>query len=62
MIIIIDTEDPHGYVDFSRDNKHVILDGDFHVVARFDVVDRDDDGEPNVIRELPHDWRPEVTI
>ena len=62
MILIIDTDKTWAYTKFSPDNQDVVLDGTYHVVAQFEVLERDDDGDANVIRELPHDWRPEVTI
>ncbi len=64
MILIIDTGDKPtswSYVHFRDDNKHVVLDGTFHVVAQFEVVERDDDGDASIIQELDdpiHNVRP----
>ena len=65
MILIIDIGDldlkdnrvTGNYVSFS--GRQVILDGTFHVIGRFEVLGTDENGDANVIRDLPPDWRPE---
>ena len=56
MIIIIDIGEAGGdafsYTRFTKDGAHVVLDGTYHVIGRFEVVKRDDDGDPNVIRDV----------
>ena len=65
MIIIIDLDhgnEPNHYVRFSHNATQVVLSGTWPVIGRFEVLGRDDDDEANVIRELPHDWRPEDKV
>ncbi len=54
MILIIDLGIPGAQTEAGNlvlfNDKRVHLDGIFHVVARFDVIDRDEDGDASVIR------------
>ena len=53
MILIIDTGDKDNPNVRLHDNDHIALNGTFHLVARFEILDRDDDGEATTIRDLP---------
>ena len=56
MIIIINIGESGGdafsYTRFTKDGAHVVLDGTFHVIARFEVVEKDDDGDISVVQEV----------
>ncbi len=56
MILIIDIGIPGTQTEAGNlvlfNDERVVLDGIFHVVARFDVIDRDEDGDVSVIRDV----------
>ena len=59
MIVIIDIGPPGGdafsYTRFTKDATHVVLDGTYKVIGRFEVLE-ETDGLPSVIEELEANW------
>ena len=58
MIIIIDIGkpggDPFSYTRFTKDATHVVLDGTFQVIGRFEVLE-ETGGLPSVIQDVATD-------